>query len=108
MTPSRLPAAEPVAAAAHYANGSLTPGAHVAVYDLGGGTFDVAVLRRHDTGFEVRGVPGGDPNLGGEDFDEQLRERIEAHAADLDPDGYAAARDATGNAARRERLSLPP
>ena len=56
---------EPVAAAAHYANGSLTPGAHVAVYDLGGGTFDVAVLRRHDTGFEVSRGAGRGPQPGG-------------------------------------------
>jgi actin-like ATPase involved in cell morphogenesis len=88
---------EPVAAAAHYADGSLEEGATVAVYDLGGGTFDTAVLRRlPGGGFEVAGRPGGDPNLGGEDFDDQLRERVEGHAAQIDPESFEAARQSEG------------
>ncbi len=63
---------EPVAAAVHFASHRLSPGEHVAVYDLGGGTFDTAVLRRTDGSFEVVGAPGGDEYLGGEDFDERL------------------------------------
>ena len=39
---------EPVAAAAHFASERLSVGEHVAVYDLGGGTFDTAVLERTD------------------------------------------------------------
>jgi actin-like ATPase involved in cell morphogenesis len=63
---------EPVAAAVHFASNQLAPGEHVAVYDLGGGTFDTAVLRRTEESFEVIGAPGGDEYLGGEDFDERL------------------------------------
>lgn len=64
--------AEPVAAATHFASQRLQPGQHVAVYDLGGGTFDTAVLRRTEHSFELAGPPGGDENLGGEDFDDRL------------------------------------
>jgi hypothetical protein len=63
---------EPVAAATHYAAEALTPGQHVAVYDLGGGTLDTAVLCRTDNDFVVVGQPGGREDLGGEDFDERL------------------------------------
>ena len=64
---------EPVAAAMAYASEVAIPdGAHVAVYDLGGGTFDTTVLRAHNGAFSVVGRPGGDANLGGELFDELL------------------------------------
>ena len=63
---------EPVAAAVHFASERLSVGEHVAVYDLGGGTFDTAVLRRTEASFEVVGRPGGDEELGGEDFDDLL------------------------------------
>jgi hypothetical protein len=63
---------EPVAAATHYAAEALTSGQHVAVYDLGGGTLDTAVLCRTDDDFVVVGQPGGREDLGGEDFDERL------------------------------------
>ena len=63
---------EPVAAAMHYASERLRPGEHVAVYDLGGGTFDTAVLQRTETGFTVVGVPGGRNGFGGEEFDDRL------------------------------------
>jgi len=63
---------EPVAAAMHLADDRVGIGDHVAVYDLGGGTFDCAVLRRTGTGFEPVGAPGGDERLGGEHFDELL------------------------------------
>jgi molecular chaperone DnaK len=65
--------AEPVAAAMAYAADTTIPdGAHVAVYDLGGGTFDTTVLRAEHGSFTVIGRPGGDANLGGELFDELL------------------------------------
>ena len=64
---------EPVAAAVYFAKEELRPGNCVAVYDLGGGTFDTAVLRRVEDGFEVVGTGGWD-DLGGEDFDERLYE----------------------------------
>jgi actin-like ATPase involved in cell morphogenesis len=66
---------EPEAAAIHYASQErVAPGSVVAVYDLGGGTFDAAVLRRRDTGpgWEIVGEPQGVEHLGGVDFDEAV------------------------------------
>ena len=65
---------EPEAAAIHYASlERVEPGTLVAVYDLGGGTFDAAVLRkRGDDSFEVLGQPEGIERLGGIDFDEAI------------------------------------
>ena len=63
---------EPVAAAVHFASERLQDGEHVAVYDLGGGTLDTAVLKRTGKTFEVVGRTGGDEELGGEDFDDLL------------------------------------
>ncbi|MFC4072051.1 Hsp70 family protein [Actinoplanes subglobosus] len=61
---------EPQAAAVFYARQQrLDPGAAVAVYDLGGGTFDAAVLRKTVDGFELIGKPEGIERLGGIDFD---------------------------------------
>ncbi|GLW30380.1 Hsp70 family protein [Actinoplanes regularis] len=61
---------EPAAAAVFYAQQQrLQPGATVAVYDLGGGTFDAAVLRKTPDGFELIGQPEGIERLGGIDFD---------------------------------------
>ena len=68
---------EPEAAAIHYAaTDRIDPSQVVAVYDLGGGTFDAALLRRTDVddvgsdrGFEVIGRPEGIDRLGGVDFD---------------------------------------
>jgi len=64
---------EPEAAAAHYARSAhLDPGALVAVYDLGGGTFDATVLRTAEHGFDILGRPQGIEGLGGVDFDEAV------------------------------------
>ncbi|MEJ2887918.1 Hsp70 family protein [Actinomycetospora aeridis] len=63
---------EPVAAAMHYLDERIVDGDLVAVYDLGGGTFDTAVLRRTDDGFELAGEPGGNADLGGERLDDLL------------------------------------
>ncbi len=61
---------EPEAAAIHYASKEqVAPGQIVAVYDLGGGTFDAAVLRKTVDGFEILGHPEGIERLGGIDFD---------------------------------------
>jgi molecular chaperone DnaK len=61
---------EPEAAAVFYAQQQrVDPGAVVAVYDLGGGTFDAAVLRKTGEGFEILGQPEGIERLGGIDFD---------------------------------------
>jgi molecular chaperone DnaK len=64
---------EPVAAAVHYAsNQRIGPDSTIAVYDLGGGTFDAAVLKKTGTGFETLGEPEGIERLGGIDFDEAV------------------------------------
>ena len=64
---------EPAAAALRYADlQRLETGTTVAVYDLGGGTFDAAVLRRSATGFELLGTPTGIEQLGGLDVDEAV------------------------------------
>ncbi len=61
---------EPEAAATWYAtNNRLAEGATVAVYDLGGGTFDTAILHREGQGFAVVGRPSGIEHLGGIDLD---------------------------------------
>jgi molecular chaperone DnaK len=61
---------EPEAAAGSYARQErLSVGDTVAVYDLGGGTFDAAVLRRTARGFEILGQPEGIERLGGIDID---------------------------------------
>ncbi|WP_448614952.1 Hsp70 family protein [Modestobacter sp. URMC 112] len=64
---------EPEAAATHYASTRpLDEGEVIAVYDLGGGTFDATVLRRTAHGFEIVGTPEGIERLGGTDFDEAI------------------------------------
>jgi len=64
---------EPEAAAAYYATSrDLEDGATIAVYDLGGGTFDAAVLRKHDGTVDLVGEPEGIERLGGVDFDEAI------------------------------------
>ncbi|HET9117402.1 MAG TPA: Hsp70 family protein [Pseudonocardiaceae bacterium] len=65
---------EPEAAAAGYAmQERIEPGSTVAVYDLGGGTFDAAVVRKTGGGgFSVFGHPQGLEQLGGVDFDDAV------------------------------------
>ncbi|HEY6423126.1 MAG TPA: Hsp70 family protein [Pseudonocardiaceae bacterium] len=64
---------EPEAAAAHYTKSrQLADGETVAVYDLGGGTFDATVLRKQPGGIEILGTPEGIERLGGVDFDELI------------------------------------
>ena len=61
---------EPVAAAVHYATlQRVELHDFVAVYDLGGGTFDAAVVRRTAGGFDLYGQPEGIERLGGIDVD---------------------------------------
>jgi Fe-S protein assembly chaperone HscA len=87
---------EPTAAALAYGLDRLTEGV-VAVYDLGGGTFDISILRVKDGIFEVLAT-NGDTHLGGDDFDRVimlwLLEDIQArHHAELACDGIDLARD---------------
>ncbi|GAA3072562.1 hypothetical protein GCM10010464_40830 [Pseudonocardia yunnanensis] len=68
---------EPEGAAAHYASSRrLTDGELVAVYDLGGGTFDATVLRSGPAGVEILGMPEGIERLGGIDFDEAILSHV--------------------------------
>ncbi len=71
--------AEPVAAALAYASDGMNVGRHVLVYDLGGGTFDLALLAREEDedGFRVAMDPAGD-RIGGEDFDRAIYDHFEA------------------------------
>jgi molecular chaperone DnaK len=85
---------EPEAAAVFYAHQQrIEPGAVVAVYDLGGGTFDAAVLRKTDAGFEILGQPEGIERLGGIDFDaavfDHVRQALDGKLDELDPDDPA-------------------
>ncbi|CAM4326820.1 Fe-S protein assembly chaperone HscA [Vibrio agarivorans] len=65
---------EPTAAAIAYGLDSGQEGI-IAVYDLGGGTFDVSILRLSKGVFEVLAT-GGDSALGGDDFDHLLAEHL--------------------------------
>jgi molecular chaperone DnaK len=74
---------EPEAAAVHFAAGErVDEGGVVAVYDLGGGTFDAAVLRREGDRFVTMGQPQGIERLGGIDFDEAVMSHVRATLGD--------------------------
>jgi len=62
---------EPTAAALAYGLDRKKANEKVAVYDLGGGTFDVSILELGDGVFEVKSTHG-DTHLGGDDFDQRL------------------------------------
>lgn len=66
---------EPTAAALAYGLDSGQEGI-IAVYDLGGGTFDISILRLRRGVFEVLAT-GGDSALGGDDFDQTLIELLQ-------------------------------
>jgi molecular chaperone DnaK len=63
---------EPTAAALAYGLDKNQNNRTVAVYDLGGGTFDISILEISNGVFEVKAT-NGDTNLGGEDFDTHLQ-----------------------------------
>ena len=64
---------EPTAAALAYGLDKKKEAKTIAVYDLGGGTFDISILEIGDGVFEVKST-NGDTFLGGEDFDMRLVE----------------------------------
>ena len=83
---------EPTAAALAYGLQRLHEGV-VAVYDLGGGTFDISILRVKDGVFEVLAT-NGNTHLGGDDFDQAIVRWLlddvrGGHGADLSPDPEA-------------------
>jgi len=91
-SPPRL-VPEPVAAALHFADrGGLPAGAQVAVYDLGGGTFDSAVLRAGAEGYTVRAL-GGLENTGGESFDALLYAHVGEELARRDESVWSSLRE---------------
>jgi molecular chaperone DnaK len=62
---------EPTAASLAYGLDKKSKDIKVAVYDLGGGTFDISILELGDGVFEVKST-NGDTHLGGDDFDETI------------------------------------
>ena len=82
---------EPEAAAVFYAaQRPLEAGAYVAVYDLGGGTFDAAIVRRTEGGFVIAGKPEGIERLGGIDIDaavfNHVRQALNGRLDEIDED----------------------
>ena len=66
---------EPTAAALAYGLDKKDEDSVIAVYDLGGGTFDISILELGDGVFEVKST-NGDTHLGGDNFDEALIEYL--------------------------------
>ncbi|MBI4876633.1 MAG: Fe-S protein assembly chaperone HscA [Acidobacteria bacterium] len=102
---------EPTAAALAYGLDKRKDGV-VAVYDLGGGTFDISILRLHDGIFEVLAT-NGDTHLGGDDIDNLLlRIALEDVATewgeDLSASGEAVQTLRRAVIEAKERLSFVP
>jgi len=84
---------EPTAAALAYGLDRETSSEKIAVYDLGGGTFDISILELGDGVFEVKST-NGDTHLGGDDFDQKIIDWIadefqDAEGIDLRQDPMA-------------------
>jgi Fe-S protein assembly chaperone HscA len=99
---------EPTAASLAYGLQKLAQGV-IAVYDLGGGTFDISILRVKDGVFEVLAT-NGNTHLGGDDFDramvQWLLADIEArHGVDLSADAEGLQELRLGAEAAKCRLS---
>jgi hypothetical protein len=95
--------AEPVAAAAYFLNVARSPvprGAPLLVYDLGGGTFDVSVVRQTAEGFDIV-ASDGLPDLGGADLDALVVQLIGQTVADVDPQAWSQLTNPTTAADRR-------
>ncbi len=78
---------EPTAAALAYGMDKQHKDSKIAVFDLGGGTFDISVLELGDGVFEVKST-NGDTHLGGDDFDQKiidwLAEEFKSENSNLD------------------------
>ena len=102
---------EPTAAALAYGLDKRKQGV-VAVYDLGGGTFDISILKLQDGIFEVLAT-NGDTHLGGDDIDNRLirigLEDIQSEwSEDLSGDGEAVQRLRRAVIEAKEQLSFVP
>ena len=100
---------EPTAAALAYGLQKLSQGL-IAVYDLGGGTFDISILRVKDGVFEVLAT-NGNTHLGGDDFDRAMVDWLLAdiqsrHHVDLSGDAEAMQEIRLGAEAAKCRLSF--
>jgi len=98
---------EPTAAALAYGLDQAKEGT-IAVYDFGGGTFDISILKLRDGIFEVQST-GGDTHLGGDDIDNllltiALTEIFSEHGVDLRP--YPGAVQAVRKAAIEAKIKL--
>ncbi|CAM01050.1 Hsp70 protein [Saccharopolyspora erythraea NRRL 2338] len=99
---------EPVAAAAHFASfpdRSLAPGQALAVYDLGAGTFDCAVVGATQSGFAVL-AEDGLPDLGGLDVDQALLEHVGRQVSNKDPQRWQRLLRPESTADRRAQRAL--
>ena len=99
---------EPTAAALAYGLDKKDAEMKVAVYDLGGGTFDISILELGDGVFEVKST-NGDTHLGGDDFDhvliDYMAEAFKAeHGIDLRHDAMALQR--LKEAAEKAKIEL--
>ncbi len=92
---------EPTAAALAYGLDRKKQGTF-AVYDLGGGTFDISILKLEDGVFEVKAT-AGDTALGGDDFDRAVVDRLVGADAYLEPAALRTLLSAVR--AARERLT---
>jgi Fe-S protein assembly chaperone HscA len=100
---------EPTAASLAYGLHKMAQGI-IAVYDLGGGTFDISILQVKDGIFEVLAT-SGNTHLGGDDFDRALVEWLLAditarHGTDLSEDAEAVQELRLGAEAAKCRLSF--
>jgi Fe-S protein assembly chaperone HscA len=100
---------EPTAASLAYGLQKLAEGV-IAVYDLGGGTFDISILKVKDGVFEVLAT-NGNTHLGGDDFDQAMVDWLladirRAHGADLSADAEALQELRLGAEAVKCRLSF--
>lgn len=99
---------EPVAAAAHFASlagRAPAPGQALAVYDLGAGTFDVAVVGATRNGFGVL-AEDGLPDLGGLDVDQALMVHVGREVSHSDPQRWQRLLRPESTADRRTRRAL--
>ena len=94
---------EPTAAALAYGLDKLGDRSKVAVFDLGGGTFDISILELNQGVFQVLST-NGDTRLGGDDIDAALIADFRFQISDLVPEADARLREAL--VAAKHRLSF--
>ncbi|MBQ5692962.1 MAG: molecular chaperone DnaK [Alistipes sp.] len=99
---------EPTAAALAYGMDKMNRDMKIAVYDLGGGTFDISILEIGDGVFDVKST-NGDTHLGGDDFDHVLIDFMaesfrSEHGVDLRQDAMALQR--LKEAAEKAKIEL--